>query len=271
MVTWSVRLALFLSLMMVWASCTKSGMKVHALSLGFTSRSDATKANREMASDTITRFMDKEGWFTADSAQAEYSMVVDISGLKVKPGVEGFERSVRAVWEPKRVNAPRWTCFVESSFVEPWEGWLGLQLESCGKQWREQWEVIRGTTEDLGKWLAPGTRPDQRLFALDEIARRRVRELIPALIDALPKEDTPEVELRMVGVAGELRDPRLAKPLIELTRLRDPAFVIQIVYALAQIRSDEAAAFLVTVGSGHASYEVRQAAKQVLDDWRDQN
>ena len=49
-----------------------------------------------MASDTITRFMDKEGWFTADSAQAEYSMVVDISGLKVKPGVEGFERSVRA-------------------------------------------------------------------------------------------------------------------------------------------------------------------------------
>ena len=115
MKVWSVRLALCLLVLMAWVSCTKSGMKVHALSLGFTSRSEATKANREMASDTITRFLDREGWFTADSAQAEYSMVVDISGLKVKPGVEGFERSVRAVWEPKRVNAPRWTCFQEVS------------------------------------------------------------------------------------------------------------------------------------------------------------
>ena len=87
-----------LSLMMS-GLCTKSGMKVHARVLIHLAP-DATKANREMASDTITRFMDKEGWFTADSAQAEYSMVVDISGLKVKPGVEGFERSVRAVWEP---------------------------------------------------------------------------------------------------------------------------------------------------------------------------
>jgi len=251
--------------------CSKSGMKIHSLSLGFSSRSDDTQSNRELASDTITRFMDSKGWFTSDSTQAEYAMVVDLSGLKVKSEVNGFERSLRAVWEPKRVNAPRWTCFVETAFVEPWDGWLSAQLEKCGEQWRAQWEVIRGTNRELGQWLEGGSEPYQRLFALDEIARRRLRELIPVLARALPKEDTSEVELRMVGVAGELRDPALAKPLIELTRLRDPAFVIQVIYALAQIRSDEANAFLVTVGSGHASYEVREAAKRVLQDWRDQN
>lgn len=258
-------------LMVTLVGCSKSGMKVHALSLGFASRSDDTQTNREMASTEITRFMDSKGWFSADSTQAEYAMVVDISGLKVKSGVEGFARSLQVVWEPKRVNAPRWTCFVEAPFVEPWDGWLKVQLEACGEQWRAQWELIRGTNEELGRWLESGEQPYQRLFVLDEMARRRLRELVPVLVRALPKEDTSEVELRMVGVAGELRDPSLAKPLIELTRLRDPAFVIQVIYALAQIRSDEANAFLVTVGSGHASYEVRQAAKRVLEDWRDQN
>lgn len=262
---------LYLIVAATLVGCSKSGMKVHSLSLGFASRSDDTQSNREMASDTITRFMDAKGWFTADSTQAEYSMVVDLSGLKVKSDVNGFERSLRAVWEPKRVNAPRWTCFVETGFVEPWDGWLAAQLEKCGKQWRAQWEIIRGSNAELGQWLEGGSEPYQRLFALDEIARRRLRELIPVLVRALPKEDTSEVELRMVGVAGELRDPSLAKPLIDLTRLRDPAFVIQVIYALAQIRSDEANAFLVTVGSGHASYEVREAAKRVLQDWRDQN
>ncbi len=251
--------------------CSKSGMQVHALSLGFGSRSDATKANREMASETITRFMDTKGWFTADSAKAEYSLVVDISGLNVKAGVDGFERSVKAVWEPKRLNAPRWTCYVAAPFIEPFAGWLQAQLETCGAQWKAQWDVIQAEAGALTTWLSPSSEPYQRLFVLDEIARRRIRELVPDLIRALPKEDVSEVELRMVGVAGELRDPALAQPLIELTRLRDPAFVIQVIYALAQIRSDEAAAFLVTVAGGHASPEVRAAAKRVLQEWQDQN
>lgn len=33
----------------VLAGCSKSGMKVHSLSLGFSSRSDDTQSNREMA------------------------------------------------------------------------------------------------------------------------------------------------------------------------------------------------------------------------------
>ena len=85
------------------------------------------------------------------------------------------------------------------------------------------------------------------------------------LIERLRALDLGQIRQAM-GALAELREQRAVKPLIELTRGKDPVFVREILFALAQIGGDEAMAYLYTVAQGHDEPALREAAQRALDE-----
>ncbi len=108
--------------------------------------------------------------------------------------------------------------------------------------------------------------PDPRMrdFIIQLLGERRSVAAVDALCERLRKEPRPELVLRAVGALVAIGDARAAEPLIELTRRRDPRFVIQVVYALGEIGGPTAEGYLVTLASGHPLEAVQAAAAEAL-------
>src|SRR5690606_42120220 len=90
-----------------------------------------------------------------------------------------------------------------------------------------------------------------------------VEHLIPRLED----EDR-NVQLRTIGALAEIGDPAAVTALVDATSHKDPGLVIQIAYALGEIGTEEAEAFLFTASTGHPEPAVRRAATEALESLR---
>ncbi len=108
--------------------------------------------------------------------------------------------------------------------------------------------------------------PDPRLrgFAVERLGERRSRQAVEPLCELLARETEQELVLRTIGSLVAIRDPRAVEPLIELTRHKDPQFVVQVVFALSAIGGTTAEAYLVTLASGHPLEVVRKNAEDAL-------
>ncbi len=136
--------------------------------------------------------------------------------------------------------------------------------------------ALAEATGQLAAELDAATKPDAELiqdlessepiirdFAMRVLADRKSTDAIPGLIARL-REDDRELQLRAVGALVAIGDPAAALALIDTSTQRDPAFVIQVVYALGEIGGDDAEAYLFTASTGHPDAAVRSAATQAL-------
>jgi len=132
---------------------------------------------------------------------------------------------------------------------------VGLHLETAGKP-----------DADLVSDLSSGD-AQRREFALRVLADRKSPVAVPYLLERLQDPDRT-VQLRAVGGLVAVGDARAVPALIDASLGRDPSFVIQVIYALAEIGGEEAEAYLFTASTGHGEEMVRQAAGEALASLR---
>jgi hypothetical protein len=108
--------------------------------------------------------------------------------------------------------------------------------------------------------------PRMREFVIQRLGERQVGAAVEPLCDRLTAEPRPELVLRAVGALVAIGDERAVEPLIELTRRKDPRFVVQVVFALGAIGGRTAQGYLVTLASGHPVEAVRTSAAQALEE-----
>jgi hypothetical protein len=103
--------------------------------------------------------------------------------------------------------------------------------------------------------------------AVNQLAERRNRAAVPALIELLRSQDRPTV-MKSLGQLEAMRDQRAVKPLIDLTEKQDSEFVKQVVYVIGSIGGTDAEAFLYTLENGSQDAQVRAAAAEAAAELR---
>jgi hypothetical protein len=101
-------------------------------------------------------------------------------------------------------------------------------------------------------------------YALQAVGARRLRQALPSLCDSLHVQDSVPLLLRRVGALVAIGDARAVEPLIELSQHQEPAFVLQMAYAIGAIGGRHAEGYLTTLASGHPDDGVRHSAAQAL-------
>ncbi len=136
----------------------------------------------------------------------------------------------------------------------------------------DAWQVVgrerRLDTADDQALVKALTDTDRRIrdFAIVRLGERRATAAVKPLCDLLEKEEQPELVLRAIGSLVAIGDPRAVEPLIELSRRKDPEFVLQIIFAVGAIGGRTAEGYLVTMASGHPVEAVRKGAEQALKE-----
>lgn len=105
--------------------------------------------------------------------------------------------------------------------------------------------------------------PFRKDLAIRVLADRKSVLAIPGLVELLRDEDRDR-QLRAVGALVAIGDRGAAAALVETTTQRDPAFVIQVAYALSELGGMDAEAYLFTASNGHPDAAVRRAATEAL-------
>jgi len=106
--------------------------------------------------------------------------------------------------------------------------------------------------------------PETRLAAVTTAAERRVREVVPALIERL-NDPVDAVRDRTLGALVEIGDRRAVGPLTRQTKFRDLDGMRKVVDAIASLGGEEARSYLEFVASGHEEREIRDLAREALD------
>jgi len=135
----------------------------------------------------------------------------------------------------------------------------------AARELQEERKLIRKPKEAIATALQSESRR-LRDFAIRLAGARRMKELTPFLCERLNVEPEGDLVLRIVGALVQIGDPRAVSPLVDLTKRKHPLFINQIVFAVAQIGGQEAEAYLDTLAQGHPSDQVRQAAKEALQE-----
>jgi hypothetical protein len=126
---------------------------------------------------------------------------------------------------------------------------------------------LQALTRPDGELLAElNGRGPGRDYALRVLAERQNPAVAEALIDRVKNDEDPDRVREAMGALAEMREARAVRPLIEATRGREPAFVREVVFALAQIGGQEAMAYVFTVAQGHDDPAVRDAANKALHE-----
>ncbi|MBN1961559.1 MAG: HEAT repeat domain-containing protein [Deltaproteobacteria bacterium] len=142
------------------------------------------------------------------------------------------------------------------------------------ESFKEAWEIITKQrqldTQKDETLIALLDDPDPRLrdFVIIRLGDRKSSQAVLPLCQHLNSEPKPELVLRTIGTLVTIGDQRAVEPLIELTAHRDPAFVMQLLYAIGSLGGHNAEAFLITVASGHPIEALRQSAEQALKEMK---
>ena len=109
-----------------------------------------------------------------------------------------------------------------------------------------------------------------REFAIEELGRRQSSVGVEPLCELLQQEEREELVLRAIGSLVSIGEPRAVEPIIRLSKRQDPAFVLQVVFAVGAIGGRTAEAYLVTMASGHPVEAVRKGAEDALAEMKRQ-
>jgi HEAT repeat protein len=174
--------------------------------------------------------------------------------LELKPRDDG----VILVGQAARLAHP------SASLTENLDGLLGQAATVLD----ERHGLVAQPSAALVGLLASAT-PERRGMVLEELAERHDATVIDGLAAYLRGEKDSDLVLKAVGALVATGDPRASEALIDCTKGRPSAFLVQVIYALGQTGGETAVAFLTTMAAGHPSAEVRDAAGATLQTLSD--
>ncbi|MBX5480419.1 MAG: HEAT repeat domain-containing protein [Myxococcaceae bacterium] len=142
---------------------------------------------------------------------------------------------------------------------------LSSALQQVAQAAHLQLAALDKSDADLLRDLRTGD-PRVQEFAIRVLAERKNPAVVETLLERLRESEDPEQLRQAMGALAEMREQRAVRPLIDLTRGKDPAFVQEVLFAIAQIGGEEAMAYLFTVAQGHDDPHLRAAAQKALDE-----
>lgn len=108
--------------------------------------------------------------------------------------------------------------------------------------------------------------PRLREQAIRVLGERRSREAVPGLIARLRDPDLRLAE-RAAGALAQIGDPRAVGPIIDFTqRLDEGPYTPRYARIIGDIGGSEARGYLLTLESGQVDPQVREAAREALQD-----
>ncbi len=106
-----------------------------------------------------------------------------------------------------------------------------------------------------------------RARAISVARDRKLGSAVPKLMRIVADaEEDQNLILLAMGALVAIGDPRAVSALIDAGRQKGVPYLTQILFAIARLGGREAEAYLFTVKSGHASSQVRQVAKEALEE-----
>ena len=105
-----------------------------------------------------------------------------------------------------------------------------------------------------------------RYFVVDRMGLRKSEVFLEPLLELVREGDPDAVSLRAVGALVAMEAKDAVSAIIDLSRRGSPEFVVQSIFAVAEIGGTLAEGYLVTMASGHPHPGVQSAAKQALSE-----
>jgi HEAT repeat protein len=105
-----------------------------------------------------------------------------------------------------------------------------------------------------------------RYFVVDRMAMRKSPAFKNPLLELVRKGEPDAISLRAVGALVAMNIKDAVPMIIDLSRRGSPEFVVQTIFAVAEIGGSLAEGYLVTMASGHPHPGVQSAAKQALKE-----
>lgn len=227
---------------------------------------DAEPAEREaLRGALIARLESDRGIrYRPDAREATHVLHVELGSLAEPGSASGTEQRVRVRLRPLGL-APAFEAIGNALAGGDRRAALMAAFEDAWAVLGRQRALDEAPDDEL---VAALGQADQRIkiFAIQRLGARKVAKAVDALI-ALLQESTPaDVALTAIGALIAIGDPRAAGPMIELARNKDPAFVLQVVFALGALGGPTAEGYLVTLASGHPVEAVRRGAEDALTE-----
>lgn len=133
-------------------------------------------------------------------------------------------------------------------------------------------KVAAGKIDAAVRPLSPPGQLALQTFAIRRVAERRdkaaapiLRALVTAAAEPQALEGARALGLQAVGSSMALCDREAVLPIVALAQHQEPAFIVPLAHAIAQIGGPMAEAYLVTLASGHLDAEVRLGATAALE------
>jgi hypothetical protein len=224
--------------------------------------------------DTVTVLsgaLKKEGFILTEGSKRNYAAKVEVrrESQSFQQGKDQWQ--MRVVLAPRDVGLEQGLIAMEgigeapADEAVPTMQQLQEAASAAAKELAIERKLMRKPKNDLVQALQSPSRR-VRDFAVRLAGARKMKELVPVLSARLADEPESELVLRIVGSLVQIGDVRAVSPLVELTKRKHPIFINQIVFAVAQIGGHEAEAYLDTLAQGHPSDQVRNAARDALQE-----
>jgi hypothetical protein len=105
-----------------------------------------------------------------------------------------------------------------------------------------------------------------RYFVVDRMGFRKSRIFLEPLLELVSQGNPDAISLRAIGALVAMDAKNAVSVIIDLSRRGSPEFIVQTIFAVAEIGGALAEGYLVTMASGHPHPGVQSAAKQALKE-----
>lgn len=105
-----------------------------------------------------------------------------------------------------------------------------------------------------------------RYFVVDRMGFRKSKIFLEPLLELVSQGNPDAISLRAIGALVAMDAKNAVSAIIDLSRRGSPEFIVQTIFAVAEIGGALAEGYLVTMASGHPHPGVQSAAKQALKE-----
>lgn len=213
--------------------------------------------------------MEERGSYTrwdSDAEDAAYRLYITAGDAVLLPNQTIPVRPIQVQIRPIAEDGQEWTVTVATP--ENAASFDDTVIAGMAQAWavlrKERQLAAQG--EDALRQALQDPDPTLVAFAVTELGRRRSKAAVPELITLMQLGDRPDLTLKTVGSLISIGDERAVPALIELSQRQDPAFVLQMVFAVGNIGGRMAEGYLVTLASGHPDPQVQAGAQDALKE-----